>query len=539
MEEPISFPTFTSVGHDDEHSSIELAKQFQFSQLLTDVLLRMESTEAEQQEFIAVCRKQYDGRVTDLRTIEEFERTYSPERAIHWFTKQTFLYLLLNRALRMHNIDLLILFQFFIKDIYQHLHKLQKEQSSTPIRVYRGQLMSNEETGRLLSIEGQLISMNSFLSTSRNRDFTLLYLGNSPFPNDGLQRVLFEIFLDPRFSDRKPFADITTISNFPEEEEILLMLGSIFRLEDMRMENGIWIIQLQQCDDINPDSRTLLDYRSEEHHEESPLYSLATLLSNFGKLDIAERCFLRYLDQLPDNHPDVFWCYLSLGTVLEGVASDNESLRMYKKALAVVEQIYSSDQYFSSIVYVSMGKVYTNIRDYEQALTYLTKALSVFEQLGEDTSGPHNEALVRCLKFIGDVLSKGGKTYEEALHTYQRVLAIREKNHPLNHPWTASAHMDVGGVYGRLGQFDLALKHLDQCLQMQQKSLPPNHPEIGLTYSHMALVYVSKHDLSQALKICEKALDIYRKGSLLPDHPNVVHTLMAVDWIRQVQNLSL
>jgi hypothetical protein len=34
------------------------------------------------------------------------------------------------------------------------------------MQVYRGQLMSIEEVGLLLSSEGQLVSMNSFLSTT-------------------------------------------------------------------------------------------------------------------------------------------------------------------------------------------------------------------------------------------------------------------------------------------------------------------------------------------------------------------------------------
>lgn len=527
IEEPIPFPMFTSVTQDDERSSIELAGDFQFSQLFAEVLLRMESTQAERQEFISVCRQQYGGSVTDLRTIEEFEHTYLPERAIHWYTKQTFFYLLLNKALRVHNIDLLILFQFFIKDIYQQLRKLQQEQSSTPVRVYRGQLISNEETGRLLSVEGQLISMNSFLSTSRSQRLALLYLGTAPFPNDGLQRVLFEMFLDSRFSNRKPFADITTTSSFPEEREILLMFGSIFRLEKIRFEDGIWIIQLSQCDDIDTDNRTLLEYTSKENHNESPLFTLATLLSKFGKVDAGERCFARHLKQLPANHPDMFWCYCSLGHILEGVGKDNESLGMYKKALAVLEQIYSSDHPFSINVYSAMGKVYTNIRDYEQALTYQTKALSVLEQMGEE-----NEHVAQCLKLMGDILSKGSQAYEEALHIYQRVLTIREKIHPPNHPHTATSHMDVGGVLGRLSRFDLALKHLDRCLQMQQKSLPSDHPEIGTTYAHMGLVYLSKKDLSQAFNMFEKALDIFRKSSFPPDHPNVVHVLAIVDMIQ-------
>lgn len=160
-----------------------------------------------------------------------------------------------------------------------------------------------------------------------------------------------------------------------------------------------------------------------------------------------------------------------------------------------------------------------------------TKALGVLEHVEEE-----NEPLAQCLKLIGDILSKDRETYEEALRTYQRALTIREKIHPPNHPHAATSHMDVGGVYGRLGRFDFALKHLEQCLQIQENSLPLDHPEIGVTYTYMGLVYLCKKDLLRATALPEKALNIYRQSSLPPEHPNIVHTLAVVDTINRLQS---
>ena len=62
--------------------------------------------------------------------------------ALWWYTRESFIYRILNKALRIQNIDLLFLFRFYIRDIEQQLHK-NRYQSS--VRVYRGQLMSHEE----------------------------------------------------------------------------------------------------------------------------------------------------------------------------------------------------------------------------------------------------------------------------------------------------------------------------------------------------------------------------------------------------------
>jgi hypothetical protein len=63
----------------------------------------------------------------------------------------------------MQDIDLLYLFAFFIRDLR---HQFKQYQIPAPIRVYRGKLMSRKEVQQLKHSMGQLISMNSFLSTS-------------------------------------------------------------------------------------------------------------------------------------------------------------------------------------------------------------------------------------------------------------------------------------------------------------------------------------------------------------------------------------
>jgi hypothetical protein len=90
-------------------------------------------------------------------------------------------------------------------------------------RLYRGQLMSNEELQTLKDSVGSLISVNSFVSTSINRQLALSFLESSPISDD-LQGVLLEIDADPPLNGIKPFANITSFSYFPGEDEVLMML---------------------------------------------------------------------------------------------------------------------------------------------------------------------------------------------------------------------------------------------------------------------------------------------------------------------------
>ncbi|CAF1685930.1 unnamed protein product, partial [Didymodactylos carnosus] len=57
----------------------------------------------------------------ELKIISEFDENYISNDAIRWYTRESFLYRLLNKALRTENIDIIFKFRFFIVDLYNQL----------------------------------------------------------------------------------------------------------------------------------------------------------------------------------------------------------------------------------------------------------------------------------------------------------------------------------------------------------------------------------------------------------------------------------
>ena len=53
----------------------------------------------------------------ELKMIKEFETNYLSAYALWWYTRNSFLYKMLNKALRVQNIHLLYLFRFFMRHI--------------------------------------------------------------------------------------------------------------------------------------------------------------------------------------------------------------------------------------------------------------------------------------------------------------------------------------------------------------------------------------------------------------------------------------
>ncbi|CAF4336168.1 unnamed protein product [Rotaria socialis] len=98
-----------------------------------------------QEGMIMFCRHVCADNKADLHTIGEFETYYDACSAIFWYTRDSFLYRLWNKALREHSM------RYFIKDIHLALiekHILQQrisKNSSTKEILYRGQMMAIEE----------------------------------------------------------------------------------------------------------------------------------------------------------------------------------------------------------------------------------------------------------------------------------------------------------------------------------------------------------------------------------------------------------
>ncbi|CAF1532749.1 unnamed protein product [Didymodactylos carnosus] len=189
-----------------ENSSSGLNGDFLWFQFFIEVLLRMDKMEEDRQELVQLCQKTQAGNATQLQIVKEFEEMYHPGNAAWWYTRQSCIYRMLNKALRCQDLDTLLAFRSFITDLFRQLNDLQNNADLSSLQqLYRGQLMSKQELDRMKSSVGKYISMNSFLSTTLDRQVAVRFLRQ---PKDGLGPVLFEIEIDPLLQDAKPFADI-------------------------------------------------------------------------------------------------------------------------------------------------------------------------------------------------------------------------------------------------------------------------------------------------------------------------------------------
>lgn len=115
-----------------------------------------------------------------LKQIHEFQQKYQPIDAIRWYAKATFVYQLVNKALRNLDGSLLICMTFYIRDLHRKIETLyriqRKNHRKSELLLYRAQKIDIADINKLAINPNLLISFNSLLSTSLKKNAAEMFL---------------------------------------------------------------------------------------------------------------------------------------------------------------------------------------------------------------------------------------------------------------------------------------------------------------------------------------------------------------------------
>ncbi len=200
------------------------------------------------QEMLKICRAYYAQRPSEFDHIREFELTYTSTDAIKWYTRDSFVHKIVNRALQSFDNTKLRAIAFYIRDLREQLREWRFTTSSKEIiTVYHGLVMTKSDVNRIQRTPiGSLLSTNGFLSTSRKREIAMAFATKKQNTiGQPLHNVLLEINLGV---DNSPiiFADVGHVSAFPEEGEILFDIGTALCLQNVNYDDEaqFYIIKL-------------------------------------------------------------------------------------------------------------------------------------------------------------------------------------------------------------------------------------------------------------------------------------------------------
>ncbi|CAF1459597.1 unnamed protein product [Adineta ricciae] len=248
------------------------------------------------------CRSYYKNNQSVLRDINSFAENHKPVDPIKQYTRNGFLYRILNHALRTRNMGLIRIFSPFIRHLHGQLWKrqsayyknLDKEQLIRS--VYRGQYLTEEQVDHLYSVWNSnhpIITLTTFGSTSRGPNVAFRFA----LPENGVVSCLFEIIITDNccdstescFYEAPVFADITSISEKRDEREVLFSLVTRFR-----------IIQIERQRMENNDSLLVIILKPAEPEDMQNKFSASSIIEEFKKLEDAQ-VYKDILDMLQET----------------------------------------------------------------------------------------------------------------------------------------------------------------------------------------------------------------------------------------------
>ena len=337
--------SFVATGAGVSNKNLDqLDPSFMYTQILKEILLTIKFDREHIEEFADYCRKQFAGNDHELKNIQKLGRTYQDESPILWYTREGFLYRMLNRGLRVMDVDIIIKMGFFIRDLHRHIERLHKEQygihhAGKTFTVYRGQVLSQVAFDQLMNTNGGLISFNNFLSTSRNRDTSLSFAHNSLVDSNSVG-IVFVMTIDPSKSTT-PFASIDDESYFEEEDEILFSMHTVFRIHDIKQMAGnqsLFQVDLILTSDNDKELRALTDrIREETFPDSTGWYRLGLLLLKMGQAEKAQQVSEVLLDQTTDESGRGK-IYDQLGLTKDNQGEYEEAIKFYTKALEIYQK---------------------------------------------------------------------------------------------------------------------------------------------------------------------------------------------------------
>ncbi|CAF1615986.1 unnamed protein product [Rotaria sp. Silwood1] len=389
---------------------------------------------------IDVCRYYYRGNIKEQRLIDEFEREYRPEDAIRWYSKDSFLYRMINKALRSEDLDQLFTFRFFIGDLSQNLaHEHQKIFSSnkTILTVYRGTTLDEKEFEKLKENQGNIISTNGYLSTSRLRQQAINFAMKSTKRADVIS-VLFQIQCHIQDIGKSViYADIAQFSDYPNEDEVLFDLIAAFRLDAIEKQGSIQVINMSLSNEGEKITKDYIDLTQKETEEKSVAIVFGRLMCNLGQYDQSQNYFQELLKE--PNGEDIAWIEFNIGQALDYKGQWEQATIYYDRAYQRMTSATPVRIKDSAQVMKNIGGIFYRQGKYDEVLNFHQRVLKIREEFCSSDYA----AVDQSLNYIGLLLDSQGR-YDEALDYHQRALRLREKFFPSGHVDVASSLHNIG-----------------------------------------------------------------------------------------------
>ncbi|CAF1519446.1 unnamed protein product, partial [Adineta ricciae] len=211
--------------------------------------------------------------------------------------------------------------------------------------------------------------------------------------------VLFVITIDPKQSTTS-FASVHHISQFPEEEEVLFSMHSIFRIRDVKPMDGnekVYEVALSLTSDNDKELMVLTEQIRKQSFPNAEGWSrLSLVLAAIAQSDIAERICRVLIDETPSEH-SANHVYNHLGKIKCQRGQYEEAITLFRQSLELRLMSSSPNHLDVASSYNNIGAAYSHMGDQRTAVLFYTNAVQIAQEVLPSTH-PHLQMFKRNLE---------------------------------------------------------------------------------------------------------------------------------------------
>ncbi len=164
---------------------------------------------------------------------------------------------------------------------------------------------------------------------------------------------------------------------------------------------------------------------------------------------------------------------------------------------------------------LGLGWLFQELGEFYKALDYSKKMLAIREKV---LPAEHPDLAQSYNNLAATYVALG--EHRKSLEYNQKALAIWEKVRPSDHPDLATSYNNLAVTYGALGEHQKRLEYNQKSLAIREKVLPDEHPDLAQSYNNLAETYRELGEYQESLEYNQKALATWEK--VLPsDHPDL------------------
>jgi tetratricopeptide (TPR) repeat protein len=378
----------------------------------------------------------------------------------YWYTKQSFIFKMINQCFRENNFLHLFYIRFYISNLSKELR--ENKSKNQPKYLYRGTGVSAEEFAKWQNNNIPII-LKGFISTTSSLKQAQKFISK----RQGLIPVLFIIKTEGH-SDK--FVSVEDYSTYPQEKEHLININSLIKINRIwyNGELDAYLIKCYFC------------------HIEELRMNITKITLNYEEM--IHKILLKDYTYQEFYMADIFYHMRILPYSLN-------LLLTCKKYINV------SDVRNFSLLMDFLGKVYTKKGELKMALRCYKMCFNTMnESLGKD-----NPNLCPIYNGIGLVYSKKGNN-KKAIQFYEIALTLQK----------TFEEKDTGPIYSNLslshakeGEYEKALIFAELAIRFYEKSLADNHHNLAVTYSNIASIYSFMKEYDKSILCYKKSLSIY------------------------------